>query len=214
MPRSLGGLVTAAGAAVAAVVFAAPVAMAGVAVPTWTVGPNPAQTFSAGSGTARFPWGLGANLPTTCESSAARGTLATVTGTANVQVGTIAPLTWSKCTSPFGPLYPAADTSTPWKLMVNSYNAGVTKGYISGVKLTLTMLTCSMTVSGRLATTYTNSTGELKVNDDSTYTLTVGTATPGCGGLAAVGDNWEYQALYSVTTPSGGTTRPTIVFTP
>ncbi|WP_405666860.1 hypothetical protein OG379_33405 [Streptomyces sp. NBC_01166] len=214
MRRSLRELVMAAGAAVAAIAFAAPVATAGVAAPTWTVGPNPAETFSAGSGTVRLQWGLDANLPTTCESSAARGNLATASGTANVQVGTVAPLTWSNCTSPFGPLYPAADTTTPWKLMANSYNAGVTKGYVSGVKLRMTMLTCSMTVSGRLATTYTNSTGELKVNDDSTYKLTVGTATPGCAGLAAVVDHWEYQALYSVTTPSGGTTKPAIVFTP
>ncbi|MBM7442549.1 hypothetical protein [Streptomyces sp. HB132] len=98
--------------------------------------------------------------------------------------------------------------------MANSYTTGVTRGYISGVKLTFRMLTCSMTVSGRLATTYTNSTGELKVNNDSTYELTVGTASAGCAGLTAVGDNWAYEALYSVTTPSGGTTKPSIVYTP
>ncbi|MEU9063936.1 hypothetical protein AB0D13_35030 [Streptomyces sp. NPDC048430] len=42
----------------------------------------------------------------------------------------------------------------------------------------------------------------------------MGTASAGWAGLASVGDNWVYEALYSVTTPSGGTTRPSIVYTP
>ncbi|CAM5324506.1 hypothetical protein [Streptomyces atroolivaceus] len=214
MHRSPGTLATAAGAAVAAVTFAAPAATAGVAASTWTVGPSSVQTFSADSGAVRIQWGLSAGIPLACKSSAARGDLASASGTADVQIGTIAPMTWSNCSSPFGPMNPVADTSTPWKLMANSYTAGVTRGYISGVKLRLQMLTCTMVVSGRLATTYTNSTGQLQVDNDDTYRLTVATTTAGCAGLAAVGDNWVYEARHSVTTPSGGSTRPSIVYTP
>lgn len=202
------------GAAVAAVTFASPAAPAGVTAPAWTVGPSSPETFSALSGAVWIQWGRTAGIPTTCTSSAARGDLTSAPGTVDVQIGTLTSMTWSGCSSPFGPLNPVADTSTPWKVMGNSHTAGVTRGHISGVKFTLHMLTCSMTVSGRLATTYTNSTGELEVRNDSTYRLTVGTASPGCAGLAAVGDNWVYEAVHQVRTPSGGTTRPSIVHTP
>ncbi|MFJ9055279.1 hypothetical protein [Streptomyces sp. NPDC102409] len=213
MRRSPGKLAMAAGAAFAAVTFAAPVATAGVAAPAWTVGPSPVQTFSAGSGAVRIQWGVTAGIPLVCTSSVARGNLASATGAVDVQIGAIAPMTWSNCSSPFGPMNPVADTSTPWKVMANSYDAGVTRGYISGVKLRLQMLTCTMAVSGRLATTYTNSTGELEVKNDATYKLTVVATTAGCSGLTAVGDNWVYAALHSVVTPSGGTTKPSIVHT-
>ncbi|MFH9617953.1 hypothetical protein ACH4MM_30180 [Streptomyces pratensis] len=82
------------------------------------------------------------------------------------------------------------------------------------MKPTLRMPTCSMAVPGRLAVTRTDSTGEPDVDNDSTYELTVGTASAGCADLAAVGDNWAYEALHAVTTPSGGTTVPGIVHTP
>ncbi|MCM2410445.1 hypothetical protein [Streptomyces sp. RKAG290] len=147
----------------------------------------------------------------TCQSSAAKGNLASAAGTTNVQVGTIAPLTWSVCTSPFGPLNPQADTSTPWKVMANSYSNGVTSGYLSGVKFTWNMLTCTAKMSGRLAVKYTNATGKLDVSDDATYKLTVDTATRGCAGLLAPGDNWKYSTSYVVATPAGGTVKPTIV---
>lgn len=130
-------------------------ATAGAAAPAWTVGPSPVQTSSAGSGAVRIQRGLTAGIPLACKSSAARGNLASASGAVDVQIGAIAPMAWSDCSSPFGPMNPVADTSTPWKVMANSYNAGVTRGYISGVK-----------------------------------------------------------ALHPVVTPSGGTTKPSIVHTP
>ncbi|MFJ8863159.1 hypothetical protein ACIRD8_32620 [Streptomyces sp. NPDC102451] len=211
MRRSLKKLGVAAGAAVAAVAFAAPAATAGVAAPVWTVGPSSPEAFSGSSGTVVFIFN---GIPMTCMSSAAKGDLATASGATDVTVGTVAPLTWSNCTSPFGPVAPTADTSTPWKLNANTYSAGVTHGYISGVKLRMTITTCAVTVAGRLAATYSNSTGRLEVTDDSTYKLTVLTATPGCAGYLAVGDTWAYSASYSLVTPVGGTTRPTLVYTP
>ncbi|MFD6276236.1 hypothetical protein ACFWFI_11800 [Streptomyces sp. NPDC060209] len=200
-----------AGAALASVALVAPAATAGIAAPLWTVGPNSPETFSAGSGLVVLSFN---GIPTTCPSSAAKGTLASAVGTTNVQVGTIAPLTWSGCTSPLGPLAPVADTSTPWKLMADTYSNGITSGHINGVKFTYRWLTCTMTVAGRLATKYTNATGKLDVSDNATYKLTVESATVGCSGLAAPGDNWTYSTSYTVVTPVGGTVVPTIVYSP
>ncbi|MFE0085676.1 hypothetical protein [[Kitasatospora] papulosa] len=207
MRNTLRKIALTAGAAAAAVTLGATTATAGVAAPTWTVGPNSPETFSASSGTVTLSLN---GIPMTCTSSAASGNLASASGTTNVQVGTIAPLTWSNCTSPFGPVTPTADTSTPWKLNANTYSAGVTNGYISGVKATLKVLTCTFTVTGNVVAKYTNSTGVLAVSNNATYKLTVATVTAGCAGIAAVGNNPTYTANYNAVTPSGGTTKPTI----
>ncbi|MGW0780952.1 hypothetical protein [Streptomyces sp. NPDC002913] len=199
------------GAALSSVALAAPAATAGVAAPQWTVGPNSPETFSGNSGVVALSF---SGIPTTCTSSAMKGTLASAAGTSNVQIGTITTLTWSGCTSPLGPLAPVADTSTPWKLMADTYSNGVTSGHIDGVKLTYRWLTCTMTVSGRLATKYSNATGQLDVSDNATYKLTVNTVTAGCSGLAAVGTNWTYSTRHTLVTPAGGTVPPTIVYSP
>ncbi|MER5554521.1 hypothetical protein ABT001_23075 [Streptomyces sp. NPDC002793] len=211
MRNSLRKIALAAGAAAAAVTLGATTASAGVAAPTWTIGPNASQTFSANSGTVTL---ILNGIPMTCTSSAAQGNLASAAGTTNVTVGTIAPLTWSGCTSPFGPVTPVADTSTPWKLNANTYSAGVTNGYISGVKATLKVLTCTFTVTGNVVAKYTNSTGVLAVSNNTTYKLTVATASAGCAGIAAPGNTPTYTTNYNAVTPSGGTTKPTIVYTP
>ncbi|MFB8028885.1 hypothetical protein ACFQ6U_35230 [Streptomyces sp. NPDC056465] len=212
MRRCLGTTAAVTGAVVVA--LAAPAATAGAAAPAWTVGPSSPTSFSGAAGAVRFQWGINGYIPMTCPSSAVRGDLASAPGATGVQVGTIAPLTWSGCSSPFGPMNPVADTSTPWKLVADSHTVGTTSGYVSGVRLTLTMLTCSMVASGRLAFTYTNSTARMKVHVDGAYGITVQEASPGCAGLAAVGDTWSYDATYSVVAPAGGTAGPTIVHTP
>ncbi|MEV7399868.1 hypothetical protein AB0N93_05520 [Streptomyces sp. NPDC091267] len=102
-------------------------------------------------------------------------------------------------------------TSTPWKVLANSYSNGVTSGYLSGVKFSWNMLTCTAKMSGRLAVKYTNATGKLDVSDDATYKVTVDTVTAGCAGILAMGDNWKYSTSYSVVTPAGGTVKPTLV---
>ncbi|MFD3652994.1 hypothetical protein ACTU45_14470 [Streptomyces sp. 24-1644] len=211
MRNTLKKFAMATGAATAAVALAAPAAIAGVAAPQWTVGPTSPASFSATAGTVTLNLN---GIPMTCTSSAAGGNMASAAGTTNVQVGTIAPLTWSGCTSPFGPVSPTANTTIPWKLMANTYSAGVTNGYISGVKANLTVLTCTFTVEGRVAATYTNSTGRLAVSNNSTYKLTVTAASAGCAGIAAVGNNPTYTASYLAVTPAGGTVKPTIVYTP
>ncbi|MEU9089588.1 hypothetical protein [Streptomyces sp. NPDC048428] len=211
MRNSLRKIAVAVGAAAAAVALAAPAATAGVAAGQWTVGPNSPESFSATAGTVTLTLN---SIPMTCTSSAAGGNLQSAAGTTNVQVGTIAPLTWSGCTSPFGPVSPSSNTSTPWKLLANTYSAGVTNGAITGVKASVTVLTCTFTVEGSVAATYTNSTGKLAVSNNSTYKLSVITASAGCAGIAKVGDNPTYTASYAAVTPSGGTTKPTITYTP
>ncbi|MFJ3706012.1 MULTISPECIES: hypothetical protein [Streptomyces] len=209
MRRSLKKLATTAGAALASVAFAVPAATAGAADPAWTVGPVSPETFSA---VAYDPLFVMSGVPLSCTSSTMRGTLGSASGAENVQVGTITSLVWAGCTHPFGPVTPTAET-LPWTLAANTYSAGVTTGHISGVRLRMSVLTCTATASGRLAVTYTNSTGKLAVSTDATRKLTVGTATAGCSGLMAVGSDWTYTATYSVVTPIGGTAAPSIVYT-
>ncbi|MFB4420287.1 hypothetical protein C5F59_004240 [Streptomyces sp. QL37] len=210
MRRSLRKLATAA-VAVAAMALSVPAATASVAAPAWTVGPVSPETFSAVASDPLFVQG---GVPLSCTSSTMQGTLGSAAGTANVPIGTVTSLVWAGCTHPFGPVTPVAETVPPWELTANTYSAGVTSGDMSGVRLRMTVLTCSATVSGRLAVTYTNSTGKLAVSTDATHKLTVVTATPGCSGLVVVGSNWTYRATYSTVTPIGGTTRPSIVYTP
>ncbi|MBM7442551.1 hypothetical protein [Streptomyces sp. HB132] len=213
MRNSFKKIAVAAGAAAAAVTLGATTATAGVAAPTWTVGPSSPLTASAAS-TGTVTLSLN-GIPLTCTTSAATAALKTASGTTGVTVGTIAPLTWSGCTSPFGPVTPTANTTTPWGIVANTYASGVTTGYISKVNATLKVLTCTFTVTGDVPATYNNSTGQLKAASTaaSTYKLTVATASAGCAGIAAVGQNPLYTATYNVV-KSGTTTKPTIVYTP
>ncbi|MEE4495429.1 hypothetical protein [Streptomyces sp. BE230] len=209
MRNSLRRLAVATGATVAAVVLAAPAATAG-ATAVWTVGPTSPETFSATATSAVLTLN---SIPMTCTGSAAAGTLTSASGTTNVQVGAIAPLTFSGCTSPFGAVTPTTNTSPAWRLVANTYSAGVTSGYIDGVQATIKVLTCTFTVTGRVAATYTNSTGKLAVSNNATYKLSVASiSASGCTGIAKVGDVPTFTSSYSAVTPAGGTTKPTIVY--
>lgn len=201
-----------AGAAAAAVTLGATTATAGVAAPTWTVtpAPSPVAVSATNSGTVSLSLN---GIPLTCTTSAASAVLATASGTTNVTVGTIAPLTWSGCTSPFGPVTPTANTSPAWQLKANTYSAGTTTGYISGVKATLTVLTCTFTVTGDVTAGYNNTSGQLTIGNNATYQLTVATVTPGCAGIAAVGQHPTYTAKYNAV-KTGTTIKPGIVYTP
>ncbi|MFI2779842.1 hypothetical protein [Streptomyces sp. ALB3] len=212
MRNSLRKIALAAGAAAATVTLAATTATAGVAAPTWTVTPAPSPV--AVSATSAGTVSLSLNgIPMTCTSSAASAVLATASGTSNVTVGTIAPLTWSGCTSPFGPVTPAATTSPAWQLKANSYSAGTTTGYISGVQASVTVLTCTFTVTGNVTASYNNTSGQLTIGNNATYQLTVATVTPGCTGIAAVGQHPIYTAKYNAV-KKGTAIKPGIVYTP
>jgi len=210
--NSLRKIALAAGAATAAVALGATTASAGVAAPTWTVGPAPSPVPVTATSTGTIVLSLN-GIPLTCTSSAAKAVLATASGTTNVTVGTITPLTWSGCTSPFGPVTPTANTSPAWQLKANTYSAGATSGSIAGVKATLSVLTCTFTVTGNVKADYSNTTGQLKISNNATYKLTVATASAGCAGIAAVGQNPTYTATYN-TVKTGTTTKPSIVYTP
>lgn len=97
----------------------------------------------------------------------------------------------------------------------NSYASGTTDGYLSGVQVALKILTCTFTVTGSVPAAYADSTGKLKAPSAvAPYPLTVATASAGCAGIAAVGQKPLCNATYNVVTPSGGTTRPSIVYSP
>ncbi|MFE9727992.1 hypothetical protein ACFYQ5_31630 [Streptomyces sp. NPDC005794] len=212
MRNSLRKIALAAGAAAAAVTLGATTASAGVAAPTWTVSPAPSPVPVSATSTGTVSLSLN-GIPLTCTSSAATAVLQTASGTSDVTVGTIAPLTWSGCTSPFGPVTPTANTSPAWALKANTYSAGTTAGYISGVKATLSVLTCTFTVTGNVTASYNNSLGQLTIGNNATYQLTVATASAGCAGIAAVGQHPTYTAKYNAV-KTGTTIKPTIVYTP
>ncbi|MFG2431018.1 hypothetical protein [Streptomyces sp. NPDC048590] len=210
MRRSLKKPAMAAGAVLTSVAFAVPAATAGVTAPAWTVGPVSPETFSA---VAHDPVFIQSGVPLSCTSSTAKGTLGSATGTVDVRIGTVTSMAWAGCTHPFGPVAPVAE-GLPWTLDASTFSAGVTKGRMTGVRLRMSVLTCTATATGRFAFTYSNSTGKLAVSTDATNELTVVTATAGCSGLMGLGSNWTYTSTSSAVAPIGGTAGPTIVYSP
>ncbi|MQS38744.1 hypothetical protein [Streptomyces katsurahamanus] len=207
-------------AALTATAAAAALALAGapaLAAPTvWTVGPNSPQTFSALSTNTVLNLN---GIPLTCPTATAGGTMFSATGNpghiANISSAAFGSSA-NPCTSPVGPVQPIADTTPPWQLKGTAYNAttGTTTGFISGINASLTVLTCTFDVIGEVNATYRNSTGVLTVSNNATRQLTVANASAGCAGIAANGDHPTFNASYRVSTPAGGSGRPTVVGTP
>ncbi|OIV36035.1 hypothetical protein BIV57_18455 [Mangrovactinospora gilvigrisea] len=202
-------LVAVAGLSGAAIVTAPAMATAAT---TWTVGPNPSETYSASSPTTTL---TDNGFTITCASTAS-GTLASATGNP-AQVGTIDNVTFTGCTSILGSAsvsnLPPSSTDAQWTINGSDYNAstGVTTGNIGNIKnVAVTAASCQFTVGGKASGTYTNSSGVLAVNSVS-GDLTISGVTAGCAGLVSNGDSPTFVGNYTVFTPSGGTTtHPTI----
>ncbi|MFI6638222.1 hypothetical protein [Streptomyces sp. NPDC050504] len=198
----------AAGAATVAVVVATTPAMA---LPsTWTVTPSGA-TFTASSTDTVLEVN---GIPLTCPIATAGGSMFSATGNPAI-VGNIAPVKFGSatqpCDSPLGSVTPVTDTSTPWKLKAVNYASGKTTGRIDGIKASLTVLTCSFTVTGAVDGTYTNSTGKLALAPvaGSGNQLTVSGASAACAGIVANGDHPTFTGSFLAKAP--GNVIPTIV---
>ncbi|MGP2437257.1 hypothetical protein [Streptomyces sp. JW3] len=208
MKKPLTRIAVVVGAGAAA--FAMAVAPAS-AVPStvWTVTPSPANFTANNSGNII----LTANIPMTCTTSTATGTLnsatgnpATVASINAINFGTSA----SPCTSVLGNVTTVA--TTPWTVVAQDYTAstGVTKGYIGNVKAKVTAGACAFTVEGKATGTYTNSTGVLAVNSVS-GDLAV-TSVSGCGTVVTTATKPTFKGNYPVKI-TGTTTIPQIVGT-
>ncbi|MFD6494371.1 hypothetical protein ACFV99_12480 [Streptomyces sp. NPDC059944] len=178
------------------------------AVPStvWTVNPTPSSFTATNSGNIV----LTANIPMTCTTSSASGTMASATGNpatvasiSAINFGTSA----APCTSVLGNVTTVA--TTPWTVVAQDYTAatGVTKGYIGNVNATITVGACVFKVVGKASATYTNSTGILAVSSVSGE-LTVTTAT-GCGTVVTTSTKPTFKGNYAVKVKNT-TTIPTI----
>ncbi|MEU2880398.1 hypothetical protein [Streptomyces sp. NPDC007070] len=206
MKKTLRTIAVVAGAGAAAFGIAVAPASANAST-VWTVNPSPASFTATNSGNIV----LTANIPMTCTTSSASGTMASATGNpasvadiTAINFGT----TSSPCTSILG-----AVTATPvgtWHVVAQDYTAatGVTKGYIGSVKANVVAGACHFTVEGKASGTYTNSTGVLAVNSVS-GDLSV-TAASGCGTVVTTSTKPTFKGSYAVKV-KGTSTIPTIV---
>lgn len=134
--------------------------------------------------------------------TAADGVRASGTGLALIQSTTFG-TSASPCTGPLGSRWTARNNA-PMSLNGTSYSAGVSKGTITGIDITLTgsslLGSCTAKVTGSANTgTYTNSTGVLDIQADATPALTISGVTGNCAGLLNNGDKAKYTAKYKVT---------------
>lgn len=179
------------------------------ALATWTV-TNPTGTFSASlkSGTVATLIDSVTTQRVDCSTASASGTAtsgtyATGTGLAKITGATFGSAA-NPCPGPLGSSFTAvlASGST---ISVNgsTYSSGVTKGTLSDVRVNLTGDTilgiCEAVITGSASNvTYTNSTGELDINNGAG--LTVESAT-NCSGLLNTGDAATFDATYKLVTP-------------
>ncbi|MEV5886435.1 hypothetical protein AB0L74_27640 [Streptomyces sp. NPDC052020] len=206
MKTTLTRFAVVAGAGTAA--FAMAVAPAS-AVPStvWTVTPSPTGFSAVNSGNIV----LTANIPMTCTTSSASGTMASATGNP-AAVASITAINFgtssSPCTSVLGNV--TTVPTTPWAVVAQDYNAstGVTTGYVNNVKAKVTAGACVFNVQGKATATYTNATGILAVASVSGELVV--TSASGCGTVVTTATKPTFKGNYAVKV-SGTTTIPKIV---
>ncbi|WP_037855995.1 hypothetical protein [Streptomyces sp. NRRL S-340] len=205
MKKSIRRIAVVAGAGAAAFGIAVAPASANAST-VWTVNPTPANYTATNSGNIM----LTANIPMTCTTSGASGTMASNTGNPS-QVATISAINFGTATTPCTSLLGNVTTvaTTPWKIMAKDYNAstGVTTGYVDNISAKVSAGACVFTVTGKASGTYTNSTGILAVNSVSGE-LTVTSAT-NCGTVVTTSTKPTFKGNYAVKV-SGTSTIPTI----
>ena len=145
-------------AATAALALSATTAFASTATTKFTVSPGGKYSAAAGKTTLKDNKS-GSVL--VCKSASAKGTLKKGKGLAGKNIGTITSSAFNKCTGPLNLSFKVKQSGT-WDLTVTKYNSktGVTTGFISNTKATLSGTGCSATVTGSTDATYTNKTGD------------------------------------------------------
>ncbi|MEU5719402.1 hypothetical protein AB0G71_27280 [Streptomyces sp. NPDC020403] len=205
-------ILTAFGAAAAAVAMAAPTATAGPTA-AWTV--TPTGNFTGTAGVTTLTDNIGNAIK--CTTASASGNAPT-SPTAGPQLASITAAAFSgPCTGPFSSTW-TITTTVPWKLNGTSYAAGgangtgVTTGNISTIGATVTgtsvLGACTFKVTGSVNAKYNNpstggANGTLDVAPAATspLLLTIGSKVgPGCG---IVGATATFKGVYTIKHSSG-----------
>lgn len=126
-------------------------------------------------------------------------------GASPVKVGTASNLKFNNCQGPLGAVHTKV-MAEPYKVFVDSKTnrKGQTDGYISGVKVHVTMTACSFNVTGSAPGFYTNSkhtltmTPKLPVKATTRARLTV-TNVSGCAGLVKNGDHPTFTSTFTLS---------------
>ncbi len=185
-----------AGAAAATAALALSVAPASALTATFTVSPGGSYSGSAGT-TTLSDTTTGNAL--TCKSATAAGTLKSGSGLSGTDIGTITSTSFTSCTGPLGLTFTVKQSGT-WNLNITSNSGGVSTGFISSVKASLSGPLCSATVTGSADASYSNSTGVLTVKpvSGSGHTLTV-SGVSGCLGLINNGDTSTFNGAFTIS---------------
>lgn len=126
-------------------------------------------------------------------------------GKSPVKVGTASNLAFNNCNGPLGAVHTRV-MAEPYKVFVDSKTnrKGQTDGYISGVKVHVTMTACSFNVTGSAPGFYTNGkhtltmTSKLPVKATTRARLTVANVS-GCAGLVKNGDHPTFTSTFTLS---------------
>lgn len=143
----------------------------------------------------------------TTPASSASGNIpsGTHTGTSPVKVGTASNLKFNNCTGPLGAVHTRV-MREPYTVKVDSKTngKGQTDGFISGVKVHVTMTACSFNVTGSAPGFYTNGkhtltmTSSLPVKPTTKAQLTVSSVS-GCAGIVHNGDHPGFNGTFTLS---------------
>jgi hypothetical protein len=206
--RRVGGALAAAAAVVAVVGLSATPAMAATTLT--------AKVTSGGSITATAKTTTLADGPVSVKcstkgktaASVASGTVKTGTykGASPLKVGTTTKLAFNNCTGPLGTVKTTPE-SYPYFISVDSTTSskGITDGIIGPVKVKVSMLDCSFTVTGSAPGYFDNAnhtlvvTSKLPVKALNKAQLTVSGVPKGeCAGLVKDGQHPSYTSTYTI----------------
>ena len=140
-------------------------------------------------------------------ASSASGSIPSGThkGASPVKVGTASNLKFNNCQGPLGAVHTKV-TAEPYKVFVDSKTngKGQTDGYISGVKVHVSMTACSFDVTGSAPGFYTNRkhtltmTPKLPVKTTTRARLTVANVV-GCATLVRNGDHPTFKSVFTLS---------------
>jgi len=127
-------------------------------------------------------------------------------GTSPVLVGSASKLAFNNCTGPLGVVHTKV-LSEPYKVSVDSKtnSKGQTDGFISGIKVDVSMRACSFVVTGSAPGFYTNGkhtltmTSKLPVKPIGKAAQLTVSHVVGCGGLISNGDHPGFNSTFSLS---------------
>jgi hypothetical protein len=185
-----------AGAAAATAALALSVAPASALTQTFTVSPGGSITGTAGTTTLKDTTS-GNSL--TCSSAKASGSLKSGSGLSGTGIGSITSTTFTTCKGPLGLTFSVTQSGT-WSVNITSEAGGVSTGFVSNVKASLSGPDCSATVTGSADATYSNSSAALtfKAVTGSGHTLKV-SGVNGCLGLINNGDTSTFSGAFTIS---------------